>query len=167
LGKGSKFSFDYHFGISEEVEVEKEFSPLNTHLLKGKKILIVEDNRINQIVTKKILEKHDIKCAVAENGKEAVRKVKKETFDLVLMDINMPVMNGMDASTTIRKFNKTLPIIALTAVEVEEIRYSIYNAGMNDIIVKPYDATKFIQTILKNCTQPLDSGNDLVNSASA
>ncbi|NND88476.1 MAG: response regulator [Flavobacteriaceae bacterium] len=167
LGKGSKFSFDYHFGISEEVETEKEFSPVNTHLLKGKKILIVEDNRINQIVTKKILEKHDIECGVAENGKEAVRKVKKETYDLVLMDINMPVMNGMDASTAIRKFNKTLPIIALTAVEVEEIRYSIYNAGMNDIIVKPYDATKFIQTILKNCTQPLDSGNELVNSASA
>jgi len=156
LGQGSKFSFPYHFAIPEQVIEVKEFSPVNTQVLKGKKILIVEDNRINQIVTKKILEKHEIHCDVAENGEQAVEQVQNSTFDLVLMDINMPVMNGMDATKMIRKFNKTLPIIALTAVEVEELRYSIYNAGMNDIIVKPYDVTKFIQIVLKNCTQPID-----------
>lgn len=157
LGQGSTFSFPYHFDIPEQVEQEKKFSPVDTQVLEGKKILIVEDNRINQIVTKKILEKHGIECEVAEHGEIAVEKVRAMEFDLVLMDINMPVMNGMDATKEIRKFNKRLPIVALTAVEVEEIRYNIFNAGMNDIIVKPYDGTKFIQIVLKNCTQPIDN----------
>jgi CheY-like chemotaxis protein len=165
LGQGAKFSFPYDFEIPEQVEQEKKFSPVNTQVLKGKRILIVEDNRINQIVTKKILEKHEIHCELSENGEEAVAKVQKDAFDLVLMDINMPVMNGMDATKMIRKFNKTIPIVALTAVEVEEIRYNIYNAGMNDIIVKPYDVTKFIQIVLKNCTQPISSEVNTIASA--
>ena len=62
----------------------------------------------------------------------------------------MPILNGIDATKQIRAFNKTMPIIALTAVEVEEMRQKIYDAGMNDIIVKPYDATLFEQTIVRN-----------------
>ena len=62
----------------------------------------------------------------------------------------MPVKNGIDATKEIRTFNKHIPIIALTAVEVDEIRYRIFDCGMNDIIVKPYDVTKFRQTIAKN-----------------
>ena len=73
----------------------------------------------------------------------------------------MPVKNGIDASKEIRKFNKTIPIIALTAVEIEEMRHNIYLSGMNDIIVKPYDVTKFIHTIIKNVSikQKQDLGN--------
>ncbi len=62
----------------------------------------------------------------------------------------MPVKNGIEATKKIRKFNLSVPIVALTAVEIEEMRYEIYASGMNDIIVKPYDITKFTQTILKN-----------------
>lgn len=150
LGKGSSFSFTLVYDVLQQVEDQKEPDLLDTKLLKGKRILIVEDNRINQIVTQKVLEKNDILCRIAENGLEAVKMVKKYKFDLILMDVNMPVMNGMEASREIRKTHPDIPIIALTAVEIEEMRYKIFKSGMNDIIVKPYDVTKFTQTILRN-----------------
>jgi signal transduction histidine kinase/ActR/RegA family two-component response regulator len=152
-GKGSMFSFTLEYDV---VNVkQKESVPIlpDTSLLKGKRILVVEDNRINQIVTKKIVEKNNMSCVIAENGQIAVDIAKKESFDLILMDINMPVKNGITATKEIRLFNTITPILALTAVEVEEMRYSILESGMNDIIVKPYDVTKFIQTIYKNLTE--------------
>ena len=126
---------------------------MDTMTLSGKKILIVEDNRINQMVTKKILQKSNAICSIAENGEEAVRMAKESGYDLILMDINMPKKNGMEAAREIRTFNTHIPILALTAVEVEEMRHQIYESGMNDIIVKPYDITKFTQTILKNISE--------------
>ncbi|MFT4697641.1 MAG: signal transduction histidine kinase/CheY-like chemotaxis protein [Flavobacteriaceae bacterium] len=150
LGKGSSFTFAIDFEVLKEKVAIKKQPLLDVNILKDKKILIVEDNRINQIVTAKILEKNKVICFVAENGDEAVNMIKNNTYDLVLMDINMPIKNGIDATKEIRLFNTTLPILALTAVEVEEMRFSIYESGMNDIIVKPYDVTKFIQTIIKN-----------------
>jgi len=149
-GKGSIFSFELSFKAIDQVIKKKELAILDTNSLNGKKILIVEDNRINQIVTKKILEKNHVLCSLAENGNEAIQMVKESNYDLILMDINMPMKNGMEATKEIRLFNQIVPIIALTAVEVEEIRYQIYESGMNDIVVKPYDVTKFTQTILKN-----------------
>ena len=152
LEKGSIFSFNLLFDVIEEQAAPLTAQIFDTEILQNKSILIVEDNRINQTVTKKILEKEGVRCQIAENGALAIEKIKAETFDLVLMDINMPVKNGIDATRDIRKFNQTLPIIALTAVEIDEIRYKIFNCGMNDIIVKPYDVTKFRQTIVKNIT---------------
>lgn len=149
-GKGSLFSFELPFEVVENVEEKKEVSILDTSRLNGKNLLVVEDNRINQTVTKKIIEKNNANCDIAENGEEAVSKVKNNTYDLVLMDINMPLKNGMDATREIRLFNKNIPIVALTAVEIEEMRFKIFDSGMNDIIIKPYDINKFIQTILKN-----------------
>lgn len=149
-GKGSMFSFVLEYGIVAENQKEAVPALLDTSFLKGKRILIVEDNRINQIVTKKIIEKNNMSCVIAENGQIAIDYAKKESFDLILMDINMPMVNGITATKEIRTFNTTTPILALTAVEVEEMRYSILESGMNDIIVKPYDVTKFIQTISKN-----------------
>jgi len=150
LGIGSSFIFTLSFNIIEKVKNSISAIKLDSKILIHKKILIVEDNRINQIVTKKILEKNDIICTIAENGEEAIRLVKTNNYNLVLMDINMPVKNGIEATIEIRKFNKTLPIIALTAVEIEEMKNNIYESGMNDIIVKPYDITKFIASIIKN-----------------
>jgi signal transduction histidine kinase/ActR/RegA family two-component response regulator len=155
FGKGSMFTFTIDFGVaSEQTVAVLSGGDLDVNILKGKRILIVEDNRINQTVTKKILEKNHIDCVIAENGLQAVECVRKDIYDLILMDINMPVMNGMDATKEIRTFNKSIPIVALTAVEVEEMRMEIMNSGMNDIVVKPYDVTKFIQTILKNIVEP-------------
>ena len=114
------------------------------------KILVVDDNRINQIVTKRILEKKSFVCEVAGDGQTAVKLAKNGTFDLILMDVNMPGISGLEACRQIREFDKKLPIVALTAVEVEEIREEISASGMNDIIVKPYDVQKFFQIIYKN-----------------
>lgn len=150
MGKGSAFSFSLLFDVVENKLPKSKPQPLQTKVLKKKKILVVEDNRINQIVTKKILESNHILCTIAENGEEAIKKINKDGFDLILMDINMPVKNGIDATREIRVFNQTLPIIALTAVDMEEMRQEIFDCGMNDIIVKPYDVSKFLQTILKN-----------------
>ncbi|PHS67430.1 MAG: hybrid sensor histidine kinase/response regulator [Flavobacterium sp.] len=150
LGKGALFTFTLTFEVLEKAIKDNSLIKFDASILKGKKILIVEDNRINQIVTQKILEQKDIICSIAENGEEAIEEIKQNDYDLVLMDINMPVKNGIEASKEIRKFNKTIPIIALTAVEIEEMRNNIYMSGMNDIVVKPYDISKFIDVIIKN-----------------
>ena len=152
-GKGSLFSFSLKFEMTDQIKETKEISLIDTKSLRGKKILIVEDNRINQMVTKKILQKSRIICSIAENGDEAVKMIKEFEYDLILMDINMPKKNGIEATAEIRQFNANIPIIALTAVEVEEMRQEIYESGMNDIIVKPYDINKFTQTLLKNLPQ--------------
>ncbi|WP_435578534.1 response regulator [Gilvibacter sp.] len=149
-GKGSTFSFSLGFEVVNEAPEEQSTAMIDTKNLIGKSILVVEDNRINQKVTQKILEKHQVNCMIAENGQQAVDLAKTHTFDLILMDINMPVKDGIQATKEIRLFNKNIPILALTAVEIEEVRFTIFEAGMNDIIVKPYDITKFKQTILKN-----------------
>ena len=150
LGKGSEFTFTLSFIPTEKEPLPKELAIMDPILLKNKKILIAEDNRINQIVTKKILENNGMTCVIATNGKEAVLEMKNQKFDLILMDLNMPIMDGFEASRQIRLSHTKIPIVALTAVEVEEVRNKIYIAGMNDIIVKPYDINKFLQTILKN-----------------
>ncbi len=150
LGKGSTFSFNLLFDILHQEDQKDPVSIIDTSILSEKSILIVEDNRINQTVTKKILEQAHVVCDIAENGEEAVTKVSGHHYDLILMDINMPVKNGIEATQEIRTFNKAIPIIALTAVEVDEIRYKIFDSGMNDIIVKPYDVVKFRETIAKN-----------------
>lgn len=159
LGEGSEFSFDLTYDILNKAYKKEPVSTLDTKNLKDKRILIVEDNRINQTVTRKILEREGVVCEIAENGEIAIEMEKKTDFDLILMDINMPVMNGLDATRGIRNRNKSIPILALTAVEVEEMRFSIYDSGMNDIIVKPYDISKFTQTILKHLNGTDTQGN--------
>lgn len=152
-GKGSIFSFDLKYDLAQQLEdkktTQKNHYLLETGILKDKKILIAEDNRINQMVTKKILEKDGVICTVVENGQEAIEEVTNSSYDLILMDINMPILNGIEATQEIRK-TSSIPILALTAVEIEEIRQSILDAGMNDFIVKPYDVSRFKQLIIKS-----------------
>ena len=80
----------------------------------------------------------------------AVEKIRQDHFDLILMDLNMPVMNGFEATQKIREFNESVPIIALTAVAIDEIKDKVFKAGLNDIINKPYDNQEFFQIILRN-----------------
>lgn len=103
------------------------------------KILIVEDNKINQMVTKKLLDKSEHSCRIAENGLEAIELVEKLKFDLILMDIHMPVLNGFDASKKIRELGITTPIIALTASDKNEIINEMAINGINDVLVKPFE----------------------------
>ena len=154
-GEGSIFSFEILF---EKGEVEEDFSEAEGANISEenalKKALIVDDNRINQVVTKRILEKRDFECDVASDGYEAIEKLKNEAFGLVLMDVNMPGMSGMETTQKIREFNQEVPVIALTAVEIQEMREEILASGMNDIIVKPYDIPTFFNTIFRNILTP-------------
>ncbi|MEM7185072.1 MAG: response regulator [Bacteroidota bacterium] len=153
LGKGSKFWFDVSFAISEEVN--ETTNPNNIIYdvdyvaLENKDILVVEDNKINQMITKKILEKNKMKCLVADNGSDAVALVKQHHFDVVLMDIHMPGISGIEATQEIRKFNKELPIIALTAVTIDENLDDFYRAGFNEIIPKPFKTEEFFEKIYR------------------
>ena len=146
LGKGSKFFFDIKYKTvkaSDNQEFSEKTYEIDYAALEGRKILVVEDNKINQMITRKILEKNKIECDVADNGEIAVEKVRFEMFDLVLMDIHMPGISGIEATQKIREFNKDVPILALTAVTIDENIDDFYLAGFNDIIPKPYKVEEF------------------------
>ena len=152
LGKGSKFWFDINFAVSEEYSETKDTRSVNEidlASLANKKVLVVEDNKINQMITKKILEKNKMVCDVADNGMDAIKLVKENEYDIILMDIHMPGISGIEATQDIRKFNKGLPIIALTAVTIDENLDDFYRAGFNEIIPKPFKTEEFFEKIYK------------------
>lgn len=163
-GVGSSFYFEIDFEkdqtalIEEDLVSKKEHDSLTEVSAQGKHVLVVDDNRINQVVTRKILEQKGFICDISDNGMEAIAKVKKNQYDLVLMDVNMPGITGLEATEKIREFDRSIPIIALTAVEIEEIRSAIMESGMNDIIVKPYDTTTFYQVIFRNIPSEVVGG---------
>ena len=121
-------------------------------------ILLVEDNKINQIVATKLLQSIDLKVDVAENGEEAIEKIKKGKYFVVLMDIQMPVMNGIEATKILRKTynHQELKIIALTAnITEEEVTY-YESIGMNGHLGKPYELEKIVKMLTQYLTLPKD-----------
>ncbi len=151
LGKGSRFLFDLKFEIYEDKSTDylEESKKIDYNTLVDKHILIVEDNKINQLITRKILEKSKIKCDVADNGDIAVNKARESSFDLILMDIHMPGISGIEATKQIREFDKEIPIIALTAVTLDDNLDEFYDNGFNDIIPKPYKTEEFFTKLHK------------------
>lgn len=149
-GKGSTFSFDVNFKIdykSIEANKEKQVKSMSSDF-KNIKILIAEDNKINQIVTSTLLKKQNFKFDIVDNGLKALEAFKSNDYDLILMDINMPIMNGNQATLEIRKFNNEIPIVALTASNQEELIRNKMNIGFDDIITKPFDNDLFFHTIV-------------------
>lgn len=152
---GSKFSFSLNFYLqkSDEATEAEEKILLAKNLknwqedLEGKRILIVEDNKINQMVTQKILSKHGVHCEIADSGEKAVEMQANNLFDLILMDINMPGIGGIEATKQIRETGSKTPIIALTAATMEEEINIFLNKGFNDIIPKPYKTVVFFKKI--------------------
>jgi len=153
LGKGSKFWFDISFTISENVNEENKTENVVYNIdysaLENVSILIVEDNKINQMITRKILEKNKIICKVADNGMDAIKMVHENNFELILMDIHMPGISGIETTQRIREFNKQIPIIALTAVTIDENLDEFYKAGFNEIIPKPFKPEDFFEKIYR------------------
>ncbi len=155
LGKGSKFLFNLKFEIFEDNSTDylEEAKKIDYKVMIDKRILIVEDNKINQLITRKILEKNKIICDVADNGDIAVNKVRENSFDLILMDIHMPGISGIEATKQIREFDKEIPIIALTAVTLDDNLDEFYDNGFNDIIPKPYKTEEFFTKLHKALVQ--------------
>jgi len=156
-GKGSTFSFSATFSLTESTdksETETDFpepSPDNNLSRKALHILLVEDNQLNRKVVLKMLEKEGCKIDVAVNGKDALSKLKltapieeRPKYDLILMDIQMPVMDGLLATAEIRKHDPHVPVIALTAHAMKGDREKFITAGMNDYLPKPIQRQELI-----------------------
>ena len=151
LGVGSTFTFKLNFSIPKDI-LEPAFTMAiaNDQTFVNKKILLVEDNKINQMVTQKFLEKKKMICDISETGEDAIRKMESNTYDLVLMDVHLPGINGTIATELIRKFNTSTPIIALTAISLNENREMLLSYGMNDVITKPFSPDDFYKTVEAN-----------------
>jgi len=119
--------------------------------IKGARILLVEDNEINQQVATEVLEDAGFWISIANNGEEGVHKASNEAFDIILMDINMPVMDGFTATGIIRSNPglKDLPIIAMTAHAISGYREKCIDAGMNDFVTKPIKPKEVFSTLVK------------------
>ena len=146
LGKGSRFYFQISLKLASNKELLKT-NQKKVHNFKGKKVLLVEDNDINVMVGQQILEKANLKVEVVGDGLSAVNIVKEKSFDVILMDIQMPIMDGYTAAKEIRKFNKFTPIFALSASVFMEVKDRIQESGMNGFIFKPFDPQDLLNQI--------------------
>jgi PAS domain S-box-containing protein len=142
-GKGASFSFELQLqkGKIPETDELKNKKTASPDLLKGKLALLVEDNPINVLVARRFLEKWGMHCDVADNGQTGLDMVQLKQYDLVLMDMQMPVMDGYESTIAIRALGGKyldLPIIALTASALLDMKDKILASGMNDYISKPF-----------------------------
>lgn len=157
LGQGSVFSFDLSLPLGIE-QTDPKSKNRGTDIYESLadrniKILVAEDNRANQIVLEKFLEKWGVRVEFVENGIRALSKLKTQQFDMILMDLQMPEMDGYQATKEIRKnkteYAKNVPIIALTASALLDVRKKVKELGMTDYITKPFDPGELHRKILK------------------
>ena len=140
IDQGSIFSFRLPFlKTTESIEMEEEIMELETSL-RYINVLVVEDIALNQLLMRTLLDDFGFNCDIASNGKIAIEKLKLKHYDIILMDLQMPIMNGFETTEYIRKeLNSDIPIIALTA-DVTTFDLNKCNAvGMNDYVSKPVD----------------------------
>lgn len=155
LGEGSTFTFRLPFKVDENaIETQKEEQSSGEQKLEGKQILLVEDNEINMEIAEFYLKELGIVVDKAWNGKEAIDKFEESapgTYDLILMDIMMPVMDGLEATRRIRTCTHprgaTVPIIAISANAFADDIQKAKNAGMNEHLAKPFEMEKVLRAI--------------------
>ncbi len=174
LGLGSRFIFEIElpkenkeqpFVITNDKTL-KQKSDLKNEIktLKNSKILLAEDNQINQEFMRDLLKKDGIEIDIVANGLEAVNKVKQNNYELIIMDIQMPVMDGYEATRNIRETNKEIPIIALTANAMKEDVEKSNLAGMNEHISKPIVVEELYKILLKYLTKKTDIEGKMMNN---
>ncbi|MET7259554.1 response regulator [Dyadobacter fermentans] len=150
LGKGTVFTMDFPFRIVKEAELEEELEKEIdvTASVTTLHILAAEDNSLNQKLLKAIFERLNIPLTIVNNGQEALDKLRQETFDLVLMDIQMPVMDGYTAIKEIRRtISTTIPIITMTAHAMVGEKEECLSIGANSYISKPFKESELLYTI--------------------
>jgi CheY-like chemotaxis protein len=158
LGRGSTFWFTARVGVGEAQTAlphPHSLQPPAATLLRGARVLLVEDNEFNQEVAKTILADAGIVVEIAGDGAQALRMARERHYDLVLMDMQMPVMDGLTATREIRLFktNDRLPIVAMTANVMQEERQSCLAAGMDDFVAKPIDPDQLL-AVLQRWIEP-------------
>jgi PAS domain S-box-containing protein len=160
LNEGTTFSFTLPFmKTNEKAEIQTTLSGLNAEIIHAK-ILVVEDIALNQLLMRTLLEDFGFECDIVPNGKVAIEKMKAESYDIILMDLQMPEMNGFDATEFIRnKMNSRIPIIALTADVTTSDMTRCKAVGMDDYISKPVDERILYSKIVGLLKKP-DSTQD-------
>jgi CheY-like chemotaxis protein len=152
-GEGTEFSFSIRYEISDDQEEEGRLTEINlseiTERLEGTRILLVEDNEHNQLLATSYLTKYKAKLDLASNGKQALEKLKEKKYDVILMDLQMPMMDGISATEEIRKtLRLQTPVIACSAHAMSSERKKCMESGMNHYISKPYSEKILVQAIL-------------------
>lgn len=147
--KGTEISIRFTFEKGSEKDLpQKNITAANAGVLSNKKILLVDDNEMNRLVATTILNEYSVLVTEAANGSEAITLMCEQNFDLVLMDIQMPVMDGLEATSVIRnKLRSAIPVIALTANAIRGENEKCFAAGMNDYLSKPFEENQLIQII--------------------
>lgn len=158
-GKGSTFSFELQFEKGIDNQTKDEVIKPYQSIFIEKKVLLVEDNKINQMITQKMLEKRGISCKIIDNGEDAIEEAKINNYDLILMDVHLPGINGTEATSEIRKFNTCTPIVALTAISLNENREMLLSYGMNEVITKPFEPEHFYKVVTKYLTSTEQSNS--------
>lgn len=146
-GKGSKFTISLCFKVTDETTDNKTISS-NNIIDTNKKILLVEDNELNYEIAKTVLEEAGFRVDGASNGKEAIDKASDNTYDVILMDIQMPIMDGYEATKELRRLGNRTPIIAMTANAFSEDKKKAKEVGMDGYIAKPINVNKLVSTIM-------------------
>lgn len=153
VGRGSNFSFTLRFDCGTaplDSEVPRD---LHEYSLRGVQILLVEDNHTNIYIAARILREQGATVDIAENGKAALELAARAKYDIVLMDLQMPILDGYAATRRLRylRDHAHTPVIALTAAGIEEVKTQLREAGMNDFLMKPFRADQLLRTIQRYC----------------
>ncbi|MBN2300476.1 MAG: response regulator [Acholeplasmataceae bacterium] len=147
VNQGSTFTL--FLPLAYEPLIDTENSVLNKKPMKGSRILLVDDNPLNQKLTERILSKLDMKVSIAKNGMEATNLAKSQSFNLIFMDIHMPIMDGYEATRIIRKHNQEVPIIAMSSDALYDDIETLSDLGMSDVIEKPVDPLSILNILAK------------------
>jgi CheY-like chemotaxis protein len=153
LGEGSCFRFTIRVAVAPEKPEVPEIPPVGAEQSVGQPlhILVAEDHPVNQQIIVRMLEKYGHTAVATNNGKDALLALTRERFDLILMDVQMPVMNGLDATKTIRRFERgsgiRIPIIAMTAHAMKGDRELCLESGMDDYISKPVRVPELLDAL--------------------
>jgi CheY-like chemotaxis protein/nitrogen-specific signal transduction histidine kinase len=149
LGQGSSFSFTLSFKTSAKKAFVNEATLKTLNGLEGLRILLAEDNPVNMLVAKKFLQKWKLSVDEAVNGAEAVELFKRHDYDLLLVDLEMPEMDGMELAAFVRQTNQSVPIVAFTAAVYDNMMEDLQSRGFNDYITKPFRPDDLHKKILQ------------------
>ena len=149
VGTTMQLHLSFPVGTNEDLVVHDQ-EIQHEDVLTSKRILLVEDNSMNRLVVNMILEPYGAIITEVENGLNAVEALRNDSFDIVLMDVQMPVMDGLEATRIIRReISKSIPIIALTASAIRSDKEACFEAGMDDFLAKPFAEKELIDQLTK------------------
>ncbi|MCB1926603.1 MAG: response regulator [Rhodocyclaceae bacterium] len=158
-GEGSTFWFELSFVLSDSA-VRPAAAAAGQRLRAGARVLLVEDNRVNQIIAAEHLRLAGLAVDIAEHGGEALDMLDRAEYDIVLMDLQMPVLDGLDACRELRRRGITTPVLAMTANAFDDDRRACADAGMNDFIAKPVEPQTLFEALARWIPEAAPAGSE-------